>query len=116
MNPEYSRASHISELLELPEGEPAIILMELPAFGENEIPVSLLKTSDTVLWVARAHSVWSELQESTLRFARELAGIEPMMVLNAVKSERLESAMGEMDKNRSFLRRSAKRMLQRNFS
>ena len=116
VNPEYSRASHISELLELPEGEPAIILMELPAFGENEIPVSLLKTADTVLWVARAHSVWTELQESTLRFARELAGIEPMMVLNAVKTERLESAMGEMDKNRSFLRRSAKRMLQRNFS
>lgn len=116
VDPEYSRAAHIQDLMQLPEGEQVVILMELPAFGENEIPVSLLKTADTVLWVARAHSIWTELQESTLRFAKELAGVEPMMVLNAVKRERLESAMGEMTKKRSFLRRSAKRLLQRNFS
>jgi|GEM_PF-1779582 len=116
VDPEYSKASHIQDLMQLPAGERVVILMELPAFGENEIPVSLLKTADTVLWVARAHSIWTELQESTLRFAKELAGVEPMMVLNAVKRERLESAMGEMNKKRSFLRRSTKRLLQRNFS
>lgn len=114
--PEYSRATHIKDLMQFPAGDQVVIIMELPAFGENEIPVSLLKTADTLLWVARAHSVWTELQESTLRFARELAGVKPMLVLNAVKRERLESAMGEMSKDRSFFRKSAKRMLQRNFS
>ena len=102
--------------MRLPAGERVVILMELPAFGENEVPVSLLKTADTLLWVARAHSIWTELEESTLRFSKELAGIDPMMVLNAVKRERLESAMGEMNKKRSFLRRGTKRLLQRNFS
>ncbi len=113
---EYARASHIKDLMQLPTGQQVVILMELPAFGDNEIPVSLLKTADIVLWVARAHSLWTELEQSTLRFARDLAGIEPMMCLNAVKNERLESAMGEMNKSRSFLRRSTKRLLQRNFS
>ena len=116
IDPEYSRVSHIKDLMQLPIGDQVVIIMELPPLGENEIPVSLLKTADTLLWVARAHSVWTELQESTLQFARELAGVQPMMVLNAVKRERLESAMGEMNRKRSFLRRSAKRMLQRNFS
>lgn len=116
VDPEYSKASHIQDLMRLPAGERVVILMELPAFGENEVPVSLLKTADTLLWVARAHSIWTELEESTLRFSKELAGIDPMMVLNAVKRERLESAMGEMNKKRSFLRRGTKRLLQRNFS
>lgn len=116
VNADYAATYDIKQLMQLPAGEQVVILMELPSLAENEMPVSLLSRADSILWVARAGSLWTELEASTLKFARETGGIDPLLCLNDVQPERLEGAMGEVNKQRSAIRRAAKRLLNRNFS
>lgn len=116
VNADYAATYDIKQLMQLPEGEQVVILMELPALAVNEMPVSLLSRADSILWVARAGALWTELESSTLQFARETGGIDPLLCLNNVEPERLEGAMGEVTKKRSLVRRSFKRLLNRNFS
>jgi len=116
VNAGYAAMNHVSDLLNLPLDQKVVILMELAPLSDNEIPVGLLESADLTLWVARADSIWTELEQSTLRFARELGGIDPVLCLNAVRWDRLESSVGERRHSRSGIRRSVKRLLQRNFS
>lgn len=93
-----------------------IVLKEIRAFAKMELPVGDLKKASCVLWVARADSLWTGPESNALDFIQEHLGITPLLCLNKVRSERMETELGGIFKQRSKQRRNVKKVLQRNFS
>lgn len=113
---EFGSAQMIDDVMSLTENDRTTILMELPPFSENEIPISLLQAAASVVWVACADRLWTELEKDTYSFVREKANIEPVLCLNKVEAVHLEPSIGEVTKSRSVARRFTKKLLRRNFS
>ena len=92
------------------------VFTELPALLTNTFPADYLANADSVLFFARANRTWNRADARTLGLVQRVSGCPCQLVLNAVRPDELESALGEMPKKRSALRMWAKKVASFNFS
>jgi hypothetical protein len=108
--------SLLIELLnELPTGA-RIEWIEVPALLSGAYPVAELAQMDVALLVADATRTWNAADSRALSMAQEIIGHSCRLVLNKVKPDLLETAIGEIPKKRSRLRRWVKRLAALNLS
>lgn len=89
-------------------------LAELPSINNNPVPAGIFKDADLIFLVCRANRVWTEADKKNLEIVRNI-GQEPLLLLNGVSTEYLESFLGEIPRRRSFLRKLVKSWLNGQF-
>jgi len=87
------------------------IFIEIPALLNAHYPVDLVANSDISLFVCRANRVWDEADTKALRAFKKGVDYDPFVILNGAKADLLESIIGEIPKNRSWLRRQLKKVI-----
>tara|TARA_B100000809_G_C15140488_1_gene533006 strand:+ start:11161 stop:13356 length:2196 start_codon:yes stop_codon:yes gene_type:complete len=87
------------------------IFIEIPALLHAHYPVDLVANSDISLLVCRANRVWDEADTKALEAFKKGVDYEPFVILNGAKADLLESIVGEIPKNRSWLRRHLKKII-----
>ncbi|MDX2281458.1 MAG: hypothetical protein NW218_17855 [Saprospiraceae bacterium] len=105
----------INLLKDLPSGA-HIEWIEVPALLSGAYPVAELAQMDVALLVADATRTWNSADSRALSMAQEIIGHSCRLVLNKVKPDNLETALGEIPKKRSRLRRWIKRLAALNLS
>jgi len=108
-----------SQVIELVRGLPAAAQMEwieMPALLAGAYPVDELAQADVALLVVSATRTWNVADTRALAMIDELIGRPCRLVLNKVAPDRLETALGELPKKRSILRRWVKKMATLNLS
>lgn len=92
------------------------VFTEIPSLLANTFPADYLAATDATLLFARANRTWNRADTRALETLRRVTGRPCQLVLNAVRPDELESALGELPKKRSALRSWAKKMATFNFS
>jgi len=87
------------------------IFIEIPALLNAHYPVDLVANSDISLFVCRANRVWDDADTKALRAFKKGVDYDPFVILNGAKADLLESIIGEIPKNRSWLRRQLKKII-----
>lgn len=105
----------INLIKELPSGA-QVEWIEVPALLSGSYPVAELAQMDVALLVADATRTWNSADSRALSMAQEIIGHSCRLVLNKVKPDNLETALGEIPKKRSRLRRWVKRLAALNLS
>ncbi len=105
----------INLIKELPSGA-QVEWIEVPALLSGAYPVAELAQMDVALLVADATRTWNSADSRALSMAQEIIGHSCRLVLNKVKPDNLETALGEIPKKRSRLRRWIKRLAALNLS
>jgi hypothetical protein len=105
----------INLIKELPSGA-HVEWIEVPALLSGAYPVAELAQMDVALLVADATRTWNSADSRALSMAQEIIGHSCRLVLNKVKPDNLETALGEIPKKRSRLRRWIKRLAALNLS
>lgn len=112
----FSELSGPQELMTIDEttGKDFIII-ELPSFQGNEIPVHLLRRSALILFVMRADRIWRRSDSAVLRYITFPEGPKIHGIVNGVHLERIEEFVGELPTARSTFRSFIKRMAEFRF-
>jgi len=84
--------------------------IEIPALLSAAFPVEVLQNADAAMLVAHANSTWQAADVRALNLVTEVMARPCRLVLNAVRPDELENALGEMPRKRSVLRRFIKRL------
>jgi uncharacterized protein involved in exopolysaccharide biosynthesis len=84
--------------------------IEVPALLNGAYPVETLANADLAILVANAKRSWNIADTRSLAMAGEVLNRPCRLVLNAVRPDDLESALGEVPKRRSAFRRWLKRI------
>ena len=114
VNHELFKKKDIRDLLNNPDFRTDYydyIFVELPALLHAHYPVDLVSNSDISLLVCRANRVWTEADGKALENFKKGIDNEPFIVLNGVKPDLLEPIVGEIPKNRSWLRIQLKKVI-----
>jgi uncharacterized protein involved in exopolysaccharide biosynthesis len=102
--------SFVSELKSQP-APPKKIFIVLPNLLNFDLPVHWLQKLDMSLVVVRSANVWSESDAFMLHNFAEAVSQAPLLILDEVRFENLESIMGEVPRKRNFVRRIFKKIL-----
>lgn len=94
---------------------PQKIFIVLPDLLTFDLPVQWLQKLDMSLVVVRSANVWSESDAFMLHNFAEAVSQAPLLILDEVKFENLESIMGEVPRKRNFVRRIFKKILMLQF-
>jgi hypothetical protein len=112
----FSELSGLQELMTIDEtAGKDFIIVELPSFQGNEIPVHLLRRSALILFVMRADRIWRRSDSSVLRYITFPEGPKIHSIVNGVHLERIEEFVGELPTARSTFRSFIKRMAEFRF-
>lgn len=87
---------------------PDYVLIELPPVLYYPYPASLLSGASIPVLICRSNRNWSEADQSVLDVMGKLTQNKIHFILNGVELLAVESVMGELPKERSFLRRKLK--------
>ncbi len=96
--------------------EPDYVLIELPPIVNNPFPVGLLSSIDLPVLVCRSNRVWSEADQVALDSFEKLTEQKTHFFINGVELPVVESILGDLPKERGWLRRHAKNFLRFQFS
>ena len=116
VNKEIPQIKNIDELVEKTKNIDTnayhFILFELPALTDQPYPVNLLKNTDQLYLVTRANRVWKIADENVVNDLIKVKNKnKPQLILNGVHLDEMESLLGELPRNRSFIRRLGKNLL-----
>ncbi|MFZ4621704.1 MAG: GumC family protein [Bacteroidota bacterium] len=112
----FSTITACHELTEINDGlGKDFIIIELPSFQGNEIPVHLLRRSALILFVMRADRIWRRSDSAVLKYITFPEGPKIHSVVNGVHLERIEEFVGELPTARSSFRSFIKRMAEFRF-
>lgn len=92
------------------------VFTEIPPVLANTYPADYLASTDMALFVARANRTWNRADTRALATLHRVLGRPCNLVLNLVRPDDLENALGEVPKHRTALRRWMKKMATMNFS
>ncbi|HAA21129.1 MAG TPA: hypothetical protein DCP28_21090 [Cytophagales bacterium] len=90
-----------------------VILFETPALNSPEFPAQDLLPADHHVVVISAKTIWDEAAHNTLKRLEALHPAPIHLVLNGCPMEGLEEYIGEIPKQRTWLRRTFKKYLSR---
>jgi succinoglycan biosynthesis transport protein ExoP len=91
------------------------IFLELSELSRYDLASNIVKDSDLSLMVLNSDRAWSDADARALRHFTRATEKEPLVLLNKMDLDRLETIVGELPKKRSRLRRLMKGMLTREF-
>ncbi len=110
---DFVNAEHITELI--PMGfDPMLydyVFLVLGAVLTNPYPLNLLDQFNVALCVTGAFRDWNRADETALKEFSETMGTEPRLLLNGVEPDYMSSVLGEIAKDRSWLRKFIKGIL-----
>jgi cellulose biosynthesis protein BcsQ len=115
----YFAAGNYKDLLEKYSGayndRPDYVLIELPPFLYYSYPLNLAASADLAILVCRANRVWTGSDQGVLDILKNITSQEPVVLLNGVDLQVVESVLGDLPKKRSRLRRITKSILRMQF-
>lgn len=112
----FSEITGFHELMNTGDSkEKDFIIVELPSFQGNEIPVHLLRRSSLILFVMRADRIWRRSDSAVLKYITFPEGPKIHSIVNGVHLERIEEFVGELPTARSSFRSFVKRMAEFRF-
>ena len=92
------------------------VILEIPGIIKNPFPVKLASAMDYTFLITRANRAWGDADKNALALFNEATtGPEPTIILNGVKVLEMETVVGDLPKNRSFIRRWIKQVVQFRF-
>jgi len=110
---DFVNAEHITELI--PMGfDPMLydyVFLVLGAVLTNPYPLNLLDQFNAAVCVTGAYRNWNRADETALAEFTETLGFEPRLLLNGVEPDYMATVLGEIAKDRSWLRRFIKGVL-----
>lgn len=95
---------------------PDYVLIEIPSIIHYPYPTELVSSVDLPLMVCRSNRGWSIADQGALDTIMKITSRPPVLLLNGVETEVVESIIGEMQKKRSLLRRILKKLYLFKFS
>ncbi len=115
INEDYHRTTNYKELLinnnhALPFN-PDYVLIEIPPVLYYPFPLELVSSIDLPLIICRANRVWSEADQSAVETISKMMSRTPQFLLNGVELDVLESVLGNLPKNRSWVRKIVKKIV-----
>ncbi len=120
INAEYFKTRNIKGLIEKnnisSEITPEYIIIELPSILYYSYPPQLVASADLVVLVCRANRVWSSADQGALNNLKKIVTQEPLILLNGIELEVIESVLGDLPKERSWLRRTLKKLIRFQFN
>ncbi len=116
---EYFSTSDFRELLDnngfSSTMQPDFVIIEIPSILYYSFPPKLIASVDLALLVCRANRVWSPADQWALDTVKKITSQEPVIVLNGVEFQAIESVLGDLPKKRSRLRRIFKKIIHLQF-
>lgn len=112
----FSDTDHYKNLL--PKGKKIssnFVIVELPSFQGNEIPVRLIQQSSLILFVMRADRIWRRSDSTVLKYISFPEGPLIQGIVNGVQLDRIEEFVGELPIVRSSFRTFIKRIAEFRF-
>jgi len=92
------------------------VFTEIPAILSSTYPADYLASIDVSFFVARANRTWNRADTRALDTLHRVLGSPCNLLLNMVRPDDLESAIGEVPKRRSPIRRWLKKIAMLNFA
>lgn len=92
-----------------------LIIIELDELGKFSLNDNLIKGIASHLFVVSGERVWSEADSRALTLFTKMTETQPMVILNHTEIDRLEAIIGELPKQRTFVRKAIKRVVTFNF-
>ncbi len=96
--------------------KPDYVLIEIPSIIHYPYSSDLISSVDLPLVVCRSNRGWSVADEGAMEMISKITSHPPVLVLNGVELEVVESILGEIPKRRSFLRRVLKKLYRFQFN
>jgi len=119
INAGYYSLSNFNELIEknssLSGRNPDYVIIEIPPILYYSFPPQLIASADLAILVCRANRVWSAADQGVLDLVTKITPNEPVILLNGVELQVVESVLGDLPKKRSWLRRIAKNVVRLQF-
>jgi len=91
------------------------VFLELPSIVHNSFPAKLITSADLTVLVCRANRNWLAADQGALETLKSIMPQEPVVLLNGVEIQAVESVLGDLPKKRSRLRRIAKNIVRLQF-
>jgi succinoglycan biosynthesis transport protein ExoP len=115
----YFAAGNYKDLLEkyseAYNDKPDYVLIELPPFLYYSYPINVVASADLAILVCRANRVWTGADQGVLDVLMNTVSYEPVVLLNGVELQVVESVLGDLPKKRSRLRRITKNIIRMQF-
>ena len=111
----YFAAETVQELLEKNNihslEKPDYILIEIPALLYYTYPQGLIENCTLPILVCRANRIWREADQKVFDTFTKGVGNVPILLLNGVELNVIESSLGDLIKKRSRFRRFLKKLV-----
>ncbi len=91
------------------------IFIELPSLLNSDFPATLVSKADLSILVCRATRSWNQADDEVLDIYKKNAGHKVFSMINGVQVDNLEPIIGEIPRQRSLIRRIAKRIVSFDF-
>jgi len=91
--------------------QPDYVIIEIPAILYFPYPAGLVSSVDLPVLICRANRVWSQADQGTLESISKVTAQKPLFVLNGVELDVIESILGELPKERNWLRKVVKKII-----
>lgn len=91
------------------------VFIELPPLIHYPFPPELLASADLTVLVCRANRVWSSADQGVIETLKSILPKEPVVLLNGVEMQAVETVLGDLPKKRSRMRRIAKNLVRLQF-
>lgn len=111
---EYFKVESVKKLTEQLRTEANnydFIFVEIPSIIGYQLPVNIVKTVDMSILFCRSNRIWSESDESALKYFKKIYKSSIHFVLNGMRIDDMEPFIGEIPKNRSKFRKALKKIL-----
>jgi len=119
IDPEYYSVETFRDLLEnsgLSTGiSPDFVIIEIPPVLYYSFPPKLVSNAHLAVLIARANRVWSPSDQGALDTIKKITSREPVLLVNGVELQAIETILGDLPKKRSRLRRIAKNLVRLQF-
>lgn len=119
VNADYFSTSSCYELIEkntgYPDEKPDFILIEIPSILYNSFPSPLIASADLAILVCRSNRIWSNADQGALETLKTITTREPVILINGVETQVIETVLGDLPKKRSRLRRIFKNLVRFQF-
>ena len=101
--------------IDINTGDYDLILLELDELGRFSLNDNLVKGITANLFIVSSERVWSEADSRALSLFTKMIEVPPMVILNHIEIDRMEAIIGELPKQRTFVRKAIKRIVTFNF-
>lgn len=119
INPDYYTIGSYKDILEnnnfLIGFTPDIVLIEIPPILYYTYPSKLIAAADLAILVCRSNRIWSAADQGALETLMKITAQEPVVLLNGVEIQVIESYLGDLPKKRNWLRRVVKNIIRFQF-